>query len=85
MLVGDEHQDLLAAMGRADAQVAYSTGVAQRDFAIVIDPVSAGAVFGFMRGIRCGFGQGRVGLDWSAPVDGSVGSLGVIPGRKGIQ
>ena len=65
--------------------MAQFAGVAQRDFPIVIHAVGAGAVFGVMAGIRGGFGQCDVGLGWGAAVDGSVGSLGVIPGLKQHQ
>src|SRR5699024_9050595 len=48
VFVVDQHQNLFAAMGRADAQVADFAGIADGDFPIGIDSVSAGAVFGFM-------------------------------------
>ena len=60
---GDQDEDFGAGMGDADAEVVYAVGVAEGEFAAVIDGVVADAEVcgGFDVGWG-GFGQGGVGL-----------------------
>ncbi|KGE98837.1 hypothetical protein HMPREF1628_08675 [Actinomyces sp. S4-C9] len=82
----DEQDDALSVVGVADAEVAYFSGVAQGDFAVVVYPVVSHSLVGV---VKCDgglvFGGGGVGLVGCAPVDGSVFSLGVVDGLEVLE
>ena len=70
-------------MASADAEVEEAAGVADGDGAVVVDEVVADTP-GVAGLCECGavFGGGMVGGVWGAPVECSVGSLGVVDGLK---
>ncbi|ORB82859.1 hypothetical protein B1987_02290 [Mycobacterium kansasii] len=73
-------------VGASDAEVVWAAGVAQGEFAGLVDDVVADAKVwvGLVGG--AGFGSGRVGLfggEWAGV--GVVAWLGVVDGVKGIE
>lgn len=87
--VVDEEEHGCAGVGPADAEVAEVAGVADGDFAVLVDFVGAGAPFGAGGAGRCGFRECGVGLVWGSAADGAVWALGVVPGlefgEQGLQ
>src|SRR5262245_27099258 len=74
----DDDRDAGSGVGSSDADVVESPGVAQGEFAVLIDGVVADAVVAGASGVRGGLGPGLVGGVGCAPVEGSVGPGGVV-------
>ena len=86
--VVDEHEDVLSLVGSSDAEVAEFAGVAQGDFAGLVDAVASDAeLAGVVDGCSCGFGfdAGVVRGAGCCSVFGSVGAYVVVVGGEGVE
>jgi hypothetical protein len=78
-LVGDQEFDLASFVGSAEPDVVEFARVAQADLAVGVDPVVPDAeVCDGLAGRWLGLDPGAVGLEWCAPVEGSVGADVVV-------
>ena len=86
--VVDEHEDVLSSVGSSDAEVAEFPGVAQGDFAGLVDAVASDAeLAGVADGCSGGFGfdAGVVRGAGCRSVFGSVGAYVVVVGREDVE
>jgi hypothetical protein len=75
-LVGDEELDVASFVGSAEPDVVELAHVAQGDLAVRVDLVVPDAeVRDGFGGRWLGFDPGVVGLEWCAPLEGSVGRM----------
>ena len=75
----DDHQDGLAGVADADAEVVHVSGAAQADLAVGVDMVEPDPEVAFDRGAGGdGFGSRGVGLRGGGPAEGPVWSAGVV-------
>jgi site-specific DNA recombinase len=86
LLVGDEELDWAAFVGSSEADFVEATHVAQADLPGLVDLLLADTEVRF-GGVTGGFGldAGAVGLEWCAPVEGSVGPDVVVVVDEGVE
>jgi hypothetical protein len=83
---GDQDQYRGVGVGAADAEVVQAAGVAQGEFAELVDDVIADAEVSVGGVGWAGFGAGAVSLGWcGAGGQGAVGALGVVEGCEGVE